>query len=371
MLNTITSTTISAVSRKRHTTRHGILATRTINNTQLVFIDTPGFVHYNSPKDETIFRELVKNATTSMDRADYTLVMIDAARKITQELKEELAVLMLAAHHSRGRVDDVKVNEMGEVEEVVMDKDALVQRDKRDKFAIVLNKVDLVNPKDKLLDIAEELGLLGDACVRFRGEVQQEGRPTKGQLLDVMSVKSDPTNLSGEDEIGLIEQYPPIFFISALKNDGVDDLVEYLLSHATTTKNFVLPPEQKTTMTLTERIEELIREKVYRCLHREVPHSITQVNRVLKEGRTRDGKNALRIDQDLIVKTKSHYNLVMGRGGMTLRRIEDTARRDLLNVLSTEGFDDIFLTLHVKLSKSKQHTRNLEAESEGVSRKIF
>lgn len=304
-----------------------------------------------------------------MDRADYTLVMIDAARKITQELKEELAVLMLAAHHSRGRIDDVEVNEMGEVEEVIMDKNALVQRDKRDKFAIVLNKVDLVNPKDKLLNIAEELGLLGDACVRFRGEVQQHG--TKGELLDVMSVDSDPTNLSREDEIGLIEQYPPIFFISALKNDGVDDLVQYLLSHATTTKNFVLPPEQKTNMTLAERIEELIREKVYRCLHREVPHSITQVNRVLKQGTTRDGKNALRIDQDLIVKTKSHYNLVMGRGGMTLKRIEDTARRDLLNVLSSEGYDDIFLTLHVKLSKSKQHTRNLEAESEGVSRKIF
>ena len=133
-------------------------------------------------------------------------------------------------------------------------------------------------------------------------------------------------------------------------------------------------------MSLPERIEEIIREKLYRCLHREVPHSITQVNRVLKKGIIKkngrhDGsgrRKVLRIDQDIIVRTKSHYKLVMGRAGMTLNRIQDTARRDLLNILQEEEeINDIFLTLHVKLSRSQRHERNLESEREGVIQRTF
>ena len=61
----------------------------------------------------------------------------------------------------------------------------------------------------------------------------------------------------------------------------------------------------------------------------------------------------------------------MGRAGMTLKRIEDTARRDLLKVLQSDGYEDIILNLHVKLSKSKQHNRNLDADREGVIQKTF
>ena len=160
-----------------------------------------------------------------------------------------------------------------------------------------------------------------------------------------------------------------------MKNDGIDDVLDHLYSRTTPTKEFVLPPGQKTAMSLAERVEELIREKLYRTLHREVPHSITQINRVLQKGRMKDGINAgnivLRIDQDLVVKTKSHYKLVMGRGGMTLKRIHETARRDLLKTLRSEGYDDIILNLHVKLSGSKGHDRELEADRQGIMTRTF
>ncbi len=373
-LNTITSTTISAVSRKRHTTRNGILATHNKDNTQIVFIDTPGFVQYSSPKDETLFRDLVRGASESMDRADFTLVVLDAARKIQDELREELALLMLAAHHSQGRIEDITVNDDGEVEEVVTDEDEVRSklRSERERFAIVLNKVDLVNPKEKLLDIAEDIGSLGDACVRYRGEElndDDDDDDEKSSTIVKNQNQFDP--LSPEEEEKFVKQYPPVFFISALEDDGLDDIMEYLYSLASPTKNFVLPPNQKTTMSLPERIEEIIREKLYRCLHREVPHSITQINRVLKKGKTRNGRQVLRIDQDIVVRTKSHHKLVLGRGGMTLKRIEDTARRDLVKILGSEGYDEIYLTLNVKHSKSNPHERDLEADRQGVIRKVF
>ena len=96
LLNTITSTTISAVSRKRHTTRHNnILGTYTTKdqNTQLVFIDTPGFLHYNSKKDEILYRELVRDSITAMDSVDYTLLVIDSSKKqYNDKTKEELCI---------------------------------------------------------------------------------------------------------------------------------------------------------------------------------------------------------------------------------------------------------------------------------------
>lgn len=78
-----------------------------------------------------------------------------------------------------------------------------------------------------------------------------------------------------------------------------------------------------------------------------------------------------RIDQDLVVRTKSHYNLVMGRAGMTLKRIQDTARRDLIHIMP-KGCVDVILNLHVKLSQSRNlvdNHRSLESDRQGVSSK--
>lgn len=355
LLNTITNTIISAVSRKRHTTRHGILATKTKDNTQIVFIDTPGFVTCRTKRDEGMLLELVRGAHTGMDRADYTLVVVDAAKTIDDRLKEELAILMVAAHNARGRVEEVQLDHDGNLVEIVSS--ASSDKSSKEKFAIVLNKVDLVNPKTKLLEIAEEIGLLGDTCVRYRGETLEEGS-------DMELIQKHKFTENEEKE--LMDQYPHVFFISALKNDGVDDILQHLFSRATVTKDFILPDHEQTTMSLAERVEEMIREKLYRCLHREVPHSISQVNRFLKKGKAVDGRVVLRIDQDLIVRTKSHHKLVVGRGGMTLERIRESAVRDLKKIFEKDGIDDIILNLHVKLSTSNNVERELQSDRQGI-----
>ena len=106
-------------------------------------------------------------------------------------------------------------------------------------------------------------------------------------------------------------------------------------------------------------------------MHQEVPFSITQVNRVFRFIRLEPSgeKMAVRIDQDLIVRSKSHYNLVTGRAGMTLKRIQDTARRDLIQIMP-KGCIDVILNLHVKLSRSRSSlntNRALESDRQGTS----
>lgn len=79
--------------------------------------------------------------------------------------------------------------------------------------------------------------------------------------------------------------------------------------------------------------------------HKEVPHSVAQVNRMFK--RVPQG---VIIHQDLVVFTKSHQRLVLGKNGRNLQRIQETAARDLKKIFDSE----VVLQLHVKLSKSKQ-----------------
>ena len=67
---------------------------------------------------------------------------------------------------------------------------------------------------------------------------------------------------------------------------------------------------QHTDQTEAELINEVIREKLFNNLHKEVPYQIVQSFRILETDKT---TNALRIDQDIIVPTRSHVKMLLGK----------------------------------------------------------
>jgi GTP-binding protein Era len=323
---------VAAVSRKRHTTRHGILGARTIGETQIVFCDTPGYLRQKAARQEGLTTRsnltTVTAAMEEMQSVDYTLLVIDSARNLTNDLKEALVKLMLKAMQAGGRIEsDLDNNNTnGGVEQQQQQQQVVGE-----KFAIVLNKVDLVKPKHILLDIATEIGDMAEECIkhgeRFMGEDNDE---------------SDELDL---EEVAKL--FPPIFYVSALHNEGVNDILDLLCHKATPSEEWAVPAGQVTQMSPVERVEEVVREKIYRCLHKEVPHCVQQVNRTFQL--LQGDYNMLRVDQDLVVRTKSHHRLVMGQGGKTLRRIQETAKQDLERMFECP----VMLNLQVKLTKSK------------------
>lgn len=334
-MNVLTQSNVAAVSRKRHTTRDGILGARTVNDTQIVFVDTPGFLRHKSAKQEGLVRDLVVTAMSEMQDVDYTLLVIDAARKLTDDLKEALVSLMLMALCPGGRMEGNGERVKAPVGET---------------FAIVLNKVDLVKPKSKLLEISDEIGNLAEECIKYS---ENEG--------------DDNTEPKEIDPQILVDRFPPIFYVSALHDDGVDDIWNHLMEKATPSEEWALPAGEVTLMSPVERVEEVLREKIYRCLHREVPYQVQQVNRTFQmiNGRY-EGERVLRVDQDLVVRTKSHHKLVMGTGGKTLRRIQQAAKLDLERMFECP----VMLHLQVKLTKSK-HSQKLVSEAQQGTRIEF
>ena len=362
LLNSLVGIKVAAVSRKRHTTRSGILAARNIDDTQLVFVDTPGFMHHEKTSKEGV-RQLAAEASSEMDEVDFTLLVVDGARRLDEDTKRTIVMLMFMALRSRGR---------REGNSRVFD-----EKNLQAKFAVVLNKVDLVSPKERLLEGTGELGSMSDCCIRLL--LQQRRSPSKVRLGDlvnhVLEKHADEQGFDNvhDDDLDLFATLIPNFlFTSAIDKDdeGVDDILRLLLERAThTSEDWIVDTDEdgsaSTLMSPVQMVEEILREKIYRCLHREVPHNVAQQNKMFRYAKLEsdDGgeKKVLHIGQDLVVRTKSHQKLVLGTGGKTLQRIKTTALKDL-----EELFDcQVDLELNVKLNKSMREVP-LEAETSGA-----
>lgn len=138
LLNALTKTKVAAVSRKRHTTRTDVLGARTAGNTQIVFKDTPGFLRLENAKEERLDRDLIITAAAEMQHVDYCLLVVDSARKLTDNYRHALVQLMIGAINSKGRIEDHSDDEESErvTEKIKKRTDAK----ETSKFAIVLNK---------------------------------------------------------------------------------------------------------------------------------------------------------------------------------------------------------------------------------------
>jgi len=346
LINILTQSPVAAVSRKRHTTRSDLLGARTIGNTQIAFKDTPGFMRIENAKEERLDRDLIATAAAEMQDVDFTLLVLDSARALSDNYRHALVQLMIGAINSKGRIEESFEEE--ETDEIL----SLIENDRarrggesdgndKGKFAIVLNKVDLVKPKSKLIDLAMDVGSIADTCLK-------DHFTKYGKKLDFDA---------------MLEHSPIVFYVSALKEDGTDDILDHLVSLATPSKEWAVQPGKATNMTTLEQVQEVIREKIYRSCHREVPHCVQQINRMFRK----IPKKGVIIHQDLVVFTKSHQKLVLGTGGRTLERIKESALVDLRKMFGC----DVSLHLHVKKKTGRRGDIGSEYSLGEISQSIL
>ena len=119
LLNHLLGQKLSITSRKPQTTRHQVLGVSTVENTQLVYVDTPG-MHLGQSK--AINRAMNKAAASALNAVDLTLFLCDRT-KWTEE-------------------DDFALELVGR---------------QRKPVALVINKVDLMEQKSELLPFTERL----------------------------------------------------------------------------------------------------------------------------------------------------------------------------------------------------------------------
>ena len=268
LLNALIDSRVSIVSDKIHTTRENTLGylTDTAAATQIEFVDAPGSLGPSVP----IIRRAITEALSS---ADLALVVVDAAelardtarsRRTLAQIKGFLAQLTkeLSAQEMEAAGDAAAADGGGRGGRGGIGGGGGGVRGvlgPRTQTALVLNKVDLVRPKTKLLRVSEALSSTGLHSFDWPG-----------------------------------------FMLSAQTGDGVRDLRRWLLTMArpgpwrvSAGVSHVQPP--------LVIAAEVIRSHIFRCFRKELPYTLMQQNL----GWTEMRNGGVRIDQQLLLPPKN------------------------------------------------------------------
>ena len=295
LLNELLTTKLAATSRKRQTTRTKILGVFNYHKTQLAFYDIPGFVPSHSDGKEEV-RRLRSLITSTVALADVVVLVIDAAK---------------ACNH-------VDVHDYAEMIRLAFDGAS-------QEVILVLNKVDLVHPKNKLLDLTYDI------------------------VSIINGVKLGP---EGADKAMLDTT---TFMISAMENDGVIDLKNYLLA-AAKPKEWVIPANSRNTLTTLpdeERVEEVIREMLLDSTHEEIPYVAGVTCQTIRSM----SPTKLRVDVDIFVDNSRQQRIIVGDKGRTMVKIRQTGVEVLENIFKKT----VILYIWVKV-RSKRAEENEEEQ---------
>lgn len=121
--------------------------------------------------------------------------------------------------------------------------------------------------------------------------------------------------------------------VSATQHRGIDDVIETISTYLSPGMA-LFPSDQKSDQTEDFLIGELIREKVFRLTHREVPYSTAVRLKWLSE---RDD-GIVEIKAEIIVERESQKGILIGKGGKMIKKIGSLARADIETLLGHRVF---------------------------------
>ncbi len=142
-----------------------------------------------------------------------------------------------------------------------------------------------------------------------------------------------------------------IFMISALKNDGVDELKEFLLSKCLPGP-WQYDEDDITDVPIKSMAAEITREKLFLYLNQELPYSVT----VLTDSFEYEG-NRLIIHQSILVTKDTQKGIILGKKGALIKKIGSEARKEIAQIAGMRTS----LHLFVKVKKDwMNHVENYE-----------
>jgi GTPase len=261
LVNALLQQKVAAVSARPQTTRKRQMGILTLENAQIIFIDTPG-IHQARHK---LGENMNQNAAEALQSCDAVIFLVDISQRPGAE--DRTIAELLATLNRPGMV------------------------------ILAGNKVDIVEPQ--LLDnhLAAYLELL-----------------------------------PGADPIA----------ISARRDEHLDELIQKILARLKAGAPY-FPADQTTDLYERDIAADLIREAALTMLREEVPHGIA----VRIDEFTERGENGAYIEATLFVEREAHKPIVIGQGGMMLKKIGSAARQEI----ETMSGRKVFLSLRVKVRK--------------------
>jgi GTPase len=144
-------------------------------------------------------------------------------------------------------------------------------------------------------------------------------------------------------ELSRAAPFDPVFMISGLNGDGVEDLKHHLAA-AVPRGPWLFPEDQLSDAPERLIAAEITREQVFLQLHDELPYASTVETESWED--RRDG--SVRIEQVIYVERQSQRAIVLGEGGQRIKAIGARARAELEHLLDRR----VHLFLFVKVRQN-------------------
>lgn len=203
---------------------------------------------------------------------------------------------------------------------------------------------------DQSMEAADVLLIMIDGTSKAESDFVQELFKTKLLHSDIPKILAinKVDRMAKPELLPMMDAYIKTGFfkevipISALENDGVEQMKQVLFKYLPLNPPFY-PPDALTEQPERFFVAEIIREKIFLHYTQEVPYS-TEV--VIEEFKERErGKDLIRAI--IIVERDSQKAILIGKKGEALKRIGETARKDIETFLDRQ----VFLELWVKVKE--------------------
>jgi len=276
LLNALVGENVAIISPKPQTTRNRIQGIVHVpqrkgrGGGQIVLIDTPG-VH---KPDSSLGRKMMVEVREALEGCDLVLVIMDVTHKF--DPRDQFALDL--------------VKQSGT------------------KAFLVLNKVDLIHEKSKLLPLIEQYRKLYD--------------------------------------------FSEVIPISALKRSGLDVLLDLVIS-ALPAGPAYFSEDQITDQPARFMAAEIVREQVLLNTSEELPYATTVIVHSFEEG-----ARLTRIAATIYCEREGQKGILVGKGGQTLKKIGTAARFRIERMLETK----VFLELYVKVEPGWRDSRRFVEE---------
>jgi len=257
LLNAMVGQKVAIVADKPQTTRTSVQGVLTLPGAQIVFVDTPGIHKADTPLN----KRLMQTVRNSLEERDLLLFLADATSPFGERDRRALDLA--------GKTGTPVV--------------------------LVLNKIDLVKEKAKLLPLIEEY-----------------------------------------KRYFAFAEYVPV---SAAKKKGLDELQRVILSRLPEGPAY-FPEDYITDQPERFLAAELIREKILQATRQEVPHSIA-----VMVDKWEETPRITRIFATIRVERDGQKAIVIGSKGAMLKRIGTLAREEMERLFGVK----IYLDLHVRV----------------------
>ncbi|MGB9199795.1 MAG: GTPase Era [Terriglobales bacterium] len=278
LLNALVGEKLAIISPKPQTTRNRILGIVNVPKKkgrdagQIVLIDTPG-VHKSS---SSLGRKMMSEIREALEGCDLILMLVDAHRKWD---RDDAFVLDLAKKAGT-------------------------------PVCLLLNKIDLLADKTKLLPLIAEFQALHD--------------------------------------------FKEIVPISALKKKGLDELLACVIKTLPAGPRY-FAEDEITDQPARVMAAELIREQVLMQTQEEVPHAVSVIVDQYEEG-----AKLVRIAATIFCERDGQKAILLGKGGKMLKSIGTAARLGIEKMVRTKVFLELFVKVRAGWRDSRSFVEELD-----------